>query len=203
VEGGFVARRSIVLTAVTGLALVLAAGAFGATVTVRVEGKTRSIFGSVPVKVEAENALVALDRASTLGEFYVQVTQASFGQYVSQIGRYPGVGASGWVFKVNGASPPVGADQVALKDGDEVLWYHATFGDAGGPPTLALRASSGNCYLVSSSDDAGKTAPAAGAQLKVDGRRFKAGRDGKACVGRHAGLVRAYAVGAVRSNAVR
>ena len=105
VEGGFVARRLIVLVTVIGLVLTLAATAFGASVTVRVEGKTQSIFGSMPVKVEAPNAMVALDAASIFGEFYVQVTQSSFGPYVSQIGRYPGSGASGWVFKVNGASP--------------------------------------------------------------------------------------------------
>ena len=65
VEGGFVARRLIVLVTVLGLALTLAATALGATVTVRVEGKTQPIFGSVPVKVQAPNALVALDAAST------------------------------------------------------------------------------------------------------------------------------------------
>ena len=75
VEGGFVARRLIVLVTVLGLALALAATALGATVTVRVEGKTQPIFGSVPVKVQAPNALVALDAASTLGEFYFGVTQ--------------------------------------------------------------------------------------------------------------------------------
>jgi hypothetical protein len=188
---------------VIGLALTLAATALGASVTVRVEGKTRSIFGSMPVKVEAPNALVALDAASIFGEFYVQVTQSSFGPYVSQVGRYPGVGASGWVFKVNGASPPVGADQMTLKDGDEVLWYYATFSATGGPPTLALKATTTNCYAVTSFDDAGKGTAAAGAQLRVDGRRFKADAGGKACVGRHVGLVRAYAVGTVRSNAVK
>ena len=125
----------------------------------RVEGKTQPIFGSVPVKVDAPNALVALDAASTLGEFYVQLTQSSFGTYVSQIGRYPGAGSAGWVFKVNGVSPPVGADQVVLKDGDEVLWYYATFSDTGGPPTLALKAATANCYTVSSFDDAGKASP--------------------------------------------
>ncbi len=197
------ARRSIVLVTVLGLALALAATALGATVTVRVEGKTQPLFGSVPVKVSATNALVALDAASTLGEFYVQVTQASFGQYVSQIGRYPGSGDSGWVFKVNGVSPPVGADQVVLRDGDEVLWYYATFGATGGPRTLSLKAAGGNCYLATTSDDAGKASAAAGALLKVDGRRLKADGAGKACVGRHVGLVRAYATGAVRSNAVR
>ncbi len=188
---------------VIGLVLSLAATAFGASVTVRVEGKTQSIFGSKPVKVEAQNAMVALDAASIFGEFYVQVTQSSFGPYVSQIGRYPGAGASGWVFKVNGASPPVGADQVTLEDGDEVLWYYATFSDAGGPATLALKATTANCYTVTSLNDAGKATPATGAQLRVDGRKFKADAAGKACVGRHVGVVRAYALGAVRSNAVK
>jgi len=198
-----VARRLIVLMTVVGLVLTLAATALGASVTVRVEGKTQPIFGSMPAKVEAPNALVALDVASTLGEFYVQVTQASFGSYVSQIGRYPGAGASGWVFKVNGVSPPVGADQVTLKDGDEVLWYFATFGDAGGPATLSLEAGTANCYRVSSSDDTGRASAAAGAQVRVDGRRYKAGANGGICVGKHVGPVRAYAVGAVRSNAVK
>ena len=203
VEGGFVARRLIVLATVLGFVLAFAATALGATVTVRVEGKTQSIFGSVPVKVEAPNALVALDVASTLGEFYAQVTQSSFGPYVSQIGRYPGAGATGWVFKVNGTSPPVGADQVTLKDGDEVLWYFATFSATGGPSTLSLKAASANCYTVSSFDDAGKASATTGAQVRVDGRRFKAGANGRVCVGKHVGTVRAFAVGAVRSNAVK
>jgi len=193
----------IVLVTVLGLALALAATALGATVTVRVEGKTQPIFGSVPVKVEAPNALVALDVASTLGEFYYGLTNASFGTYVNQVGKYGGVGAAGWVFKVNGASPPVGADQVVLKDGDEVLWYYATFGATGGPRTLSLKNATANCYTVTSFDDAGKSTAAAGAQVRVDGRKVKAGANGRACVGKHVGLVRAYAVGAVRSNAVK
>ena len=43
--------------------------------------------------------------------------QFSFGPYVSQIGRYPAEGTTGWVFKVNGVSPPVGADAVVLGGG--------------------------------------------------------------------------------------
>ena len=84
-----------------------------------------------------------------------------------------------------------------------MLWYYATFSDTGGPPTLALKAATSNCYAVTSFDDAGKATPAAGAQVRVDGRRFKANAAGKVCVGRHVGVVRAYAVGAVRSNAVK
>src|SRR5206468_3036895 len=80
------------------------------------------------------NALDVLGAAATRGEFYYHVQQSSFGAYVDQIGLYPAGGQAGWVFKVNGVSPPVGADQVQLADGDVVLWYWAEFGPAGGPP---------------------------------------------------------------------
>ena len=97
-------------------------------------------------------------RPASAGEFYYHVTTTSFGPYVDQIGRYVAGGSSGWVFKVNGVSPPVGADQVTLKDGDRVLWYWATFGPTGGPPTLSLRAGpKRNCYRVLAQDDTGKT----------------------------------------------
>ena len=196
------ARRCFILGATLVAALLLTGAALAAQVTIRVEGKTQSIFGSKPVAIDATNALQALDIASTLGEFYYGITTSSFGDYVSQIGKYPGAGNAGWVFKVNGVSPPVGADQVQLKDGDAVLWYYATFGANGGPPTLDLKALSGNCYSVTSYDDAGKASPAAGAVLHVDGRRVKA-VDGKGCVGKHKSLVRAYSFGTVRSNSAK
>src|SRR5262249_21547131 len=123
--------------------------------------------------------------------------------YVDQIGRYPAGGSSGWVFKVNGASPPVGADGVTLRDGDTVLWYWAMFGPAGGPKTLLLqRVKPKNCYRVVQQDDAGKATAAAGAVLRVDGRAVQTKR-GAGCVGRHVGLVRATLTGDVRSNALR
>ena len=196
-------RRSLALLALVVGALVLSAAALAASVTVRVEGKTRTIFGSTPIKVQAGSPLEALEAASVLGEFHYVITSSSFGDYVSQIGRYPASGSSGWVFKVNGASPPVAADAVTLHDGDTVLWYWATFGPAGGPPTLSLKTAGGSCYLVTTFDDAGHEQAAAGAELHVDGRRVRANAGGRGCVGRHVGLVRAYAVGAVRSNTVK
>ena len=196
------ARRSLALVATLVAALALAGAAMAAQVTIRVEGKTQSIFGSKPVTIDATNALQALDIASTLGEFYYGVTKSSFGDYVSQVGKYAGAGNAGWVFKVNGVSPPVGADQIQLKDGDAVLWYYATFGASGGPPTLDLKALTGNCYRVASYDDAGKASPPAGAVLHVDGRRVKV-IDGRGCVGTHKGLVRAYSFGTVRSNSAK
>ena len=185
-------------------ALVVVPAAFALSVHVRVEGKTRTIYGSAePSLTVKANALDALDAASIAGEFYYHVTTTSFGPYVDQVGRYLAGASTGWVFKVNGISPPVGADAVEVKDGDRVLWYWATFGPAGGPPTLALRAGVKRwCYRVVAQDDAGKTRAARGARLHVDGRSVVA-RGGSACVGRHRGLVTATLKGAVRSNALR
>jgi hypothetical protein len=184
------------------LLVAFAPAALAASVKIRVEGKTTTIFGASQPVVTADNALQALDAASTAGEFYYGLTTSSFGNYVSQIGKYPAAGSAGWAFKVNGVSPPVGADKVTLKDGDLVLWYYAVFGDAGGPPTLELQRLPANCYVVQSVNDAGKKARAANATLLADGKRFRT-KNGRACIGRHAGLVRATAPGAVRSNAVQ
>jgi Domain of unknown function (DUF4430) len=171
---------------------------------VRVDGKTRTISGSAaPTLTVNANALDALDSASLAGEFYYHVTTTSFGPYVDQIGRYLAGGSSGWVFKVNGISPPVGADAVTLKEGDRVLWYWAAFGPAGGPPTLVLQATKKRgCYRVLSQADSGKTTPARGARLR-SGARSVLARTGTACLGAHRGLVTATLKGAVRSNALQ
>jgi len=192
----------LIFLAVSAVALLLVPAALALRVHVRVEGKTQTIFGAAePALSVKANALDALESASLAGEFYYHVTVGGFGPYVDQIGRYPAGGSSGWVFKVNGLSPPVGADAVVLKPGDRVLWYWATFGPNGGPPTLVLRRASRGCYRVLAQDDAGKTRAARGAVLRVDGRSVRA-RAGSACVGAHRGLVRATLKGTVRSNAL-
>jgi hypothetical protein len=197
-----VARRLLVLLA---LSLVLPATALAATVHVRVEGKTRTLFAPTEVTVTAGNALDALDQASRLGELYYHLTQSSFGNYVDQVGRFGGTADSGWVFKVNDVSPPVGADKVALKDGDHVLWYYAAFGPAGGPPTLEVKAAGKGCYTAAAFDDNGKAASVSGVIWHVGSKRSVAGALGTPlCPGSHSGvLVRATASGAVRSNAVK
>jgi hypothetical protein len=192
-------RRTLVSAVAAVLLFVAPASALGARVTIRVEGKTQTIFAPAPRTVDAANALEALELASLAGEFYYHLATSDFGPYVDQIGRFAAEGSTGWVFKVNGVSPPVGADKVELRDGDAVLWYHAEFGPTGGPPTLQRRA--GGCYQAFRQDDRGTRTAAAGAVLVVDGRRV-ATRAGRACLrGRH-GLVRATLAGAVRSNAL-
>lgn len=198
-------RRPLALAVAAFAAAALASPALAAVVHVRVEGKTQTIFGAAEPRATAANALDALESASLAGEFYYHVQQASFGRYVDQIGRYPGSGDSGWVFKVDGVSPPVGADQVQLKDGDSVLWYYAAFGPTGGPPTLALTRVQGHCYRVVEQDDTGAATAALGAVLRVDGKTVRTqGSTGAAtaCLsGRH-GPVRATLPGAIRSNAL-
>jgi len=194
-------RRPLILALIVAAVLALVPAAFAALVHVRVEGKTQTIFGATEPRAEAGNALAALEAASLAGEFYYHVTQTSFGPYVDQIGRYPGIGSTGWVFKVNNASPPVGADKVVLADGDSVLWYYADFSSGSGPKTLAITRK-GDCYRVAAYDDAGKASMAAGAVLLVDGRSIKTSV-APSCIGPHKGLVRATAPGMVRSNALR
>jgi len=197
-----VSRRLFILVAVAAAALLLVPAALAVRVHVRVEGKTRTIFGaSEPSLSVSKNALDALDAASFAGEFYYHVTTTSYGPYVDQIGRYPADASSGWVFKVNGASPPVGADAVTLQPGDHVLWYWATFGPSGGPETLLLQSRRKNCYRVLAQNDAGKTRPARGAVLHVGAGTFRT-KAGGACIGRHGGAVRATLAGTVRSNAL-
>jgi hypothetical protein len=199
-----VSRRLCIFVAVLATALLVVPAAFALRVHVRVEGPTRTIYGPTePALPVTSTALDALDSASMAGQFYYHVEIASFGRYVNRIGRYSANASSGWVFKVNGVSPPVGADAVTLKDGDRVLWYWATFGPKGGPATLWLRAGSKrNCYRVLAQDDTGKTTAARGARLHV-GKRSVLARSGSACIGAHRGPVTATLKGAVRSNALR
>jgi hypothetical protein len=196
--------RRLVLFVALAAALVVPAAAEAAQVHIRVEGKTRTIFGATEPMVDAGNALDALEAASLAGEFYYHVTATSFGPYVDQIGRYPAVGTTGWVFKVNGVSPPVGADKVTLKPGDVVLWYFAQFGIVpGGPKTLLLVHAKRSCYRVFAQDDNGVRTAATGAVLHVGSKRSVRTRGGSACVGPHRGLlVRATLGDAIRSNAL-
>jgi hypothetical protein len=181
------------------VALALVPFAAAALVHVRVEGKTLTLFGPNDPKIVAATPLDALQSAARAGEFYVHVNSSSFGNYVDQIGFYPGAGDAGWVFKVNGASPPVGADQVQLKDGDTVEWYWAAFGPNGGPPTLVLKPTAPGCYSATGQDDQGVQKVPPGLVYHVDGRTISAPA-GRVCFKRTHGLVWATAPGAVRSN---
>jgi hypothetical protein len=209
-------HRPFTVLALVVAALLAAPPALAVRVHIRVEGKTRTIFGATAPVVDVtspranplpENALDALATASVLGEFYYHVAETSSGPYVDQVGRYRAEGQTGWALKVNGKAPAVVLNRVFLHAGDSVLWYWAQFGIAGGPKTLVLsRAGRGTtCYRVHSQDDKGRLSPALGAVLRVGGRTVPTQGSTQAavgCVGKHRGLVRAELGGAVRSNAL-
>jgi hypothetical protein len=196
-------RRSLILIAVAAALFALVPAALAARVHVRVEGKTQTIYGATePTLAVKANALDALDSASLAGEFYYHVTESAFGPYVDQIGRYPGAGSGGWVFKVNGILPPVGADKVALHDGDIVLWYWATFGGAAGPLTLEIENSlvrGKRCFFATGRNDAGHASRVRNVVFTLNNRRV-ASKTGVLCtrVGRY--VVRVMKNGAVRSR---
>ncbi len=195
-------RRLFGLPAALAAAAILVAAAPAALVHVRVEGRNATIFGSTEPRASGATPLQTLESASIAGEFYYHLATSSFGSYVDQIGRYAADASNGWVFKVNGALPPVGADKVALRDGDTVLWYWATFSSSGaGPATLRIALAGRGCYAVTAQDDQGKPVSPAGAFLQLDGRVVKVA-GAKTCPGPHRGLVKAVHFGFVRSNSL-
>ena len=198
-------RRSLVLVAALAAALLLVPAALAVRVHVRVEGKTRTIFGATePTLSVKANVLDALEAASLAGEFYYHVVSTAFGPYVDQIGRYPALPGSpnGWLFKVNGILPPVGADKVNLKDGDSVLWYWATFTGSTGPLTLEVENSlvrGKRCFFATGRNDAGRASRVRNVVFFLNGRRT-ASASGVVCttLGRYS--IRVTKPGAVRSR---
>jgi hypothetical protein len=211
-------RLPLVLAALVALVLVVAPSALGIRVHVRVEGAHTTIFGAANprvspvvgpvlasdgtvVELTKPTPLGTLEAASVRGEFSYVLFPTSFGPYVKQIGRTAEAGSSGWVFKVNGASPPVGADSYVLEDGDSVLWYYATFGPSGGPETLDL-VRTGSCYRAVSVDDAGASSPARRVTFRLDGRRIYS-FGGQLCPTGHWHELRVTKPGSIRSEVVR
>jgi uncharacterized protein DUF4430 len=218
-EGGNVRPRALVPLGAVIAALILAAPAFALRVHVRVEGAKATIFGPTEPRVRVVTGTItppdgpavtvsgatpfgALERASQLGEFYYRVQTTGFGPYVDRIGRLAGSASSGWVYKVNGVSPPVGADQYQLKDGDRVLWYYAAFGPTGGPRTLGLnwaRRGGRRCVSAFATDDNGVRQPVEDVVFRVDRRRIESRRS-QICPRGHWHVVGAMKQGYVRSQ---
>lgn len=178
-------RRTLVLAAALAAAAAVASPALGLTVHVRVEGARTSIYGAHEPRLSVftgvlaaddgsvtaltqPTALGALEAASRKGEFFYNLHNASFGLYVDQIGRRQAVGSAGWVYKVNGVSPPVGADNYVVQEGDHVLWYWADF-SSGSPATLDVVRRGRECYRAFVVDDQGARTAAQDVMFRIDG----------------------------------
>jgi uncharacterized protein DUF4430 len=213
-----VLRRTLVFLGVLAASVAVAAPALAVRVHVRVEGVGQTIYGprqplltpvsgafhtpgpgSVRVTQTGQTPFGVLERASRAGEFYYHAGEFSFGPFVDRIGRYPGSGSSGWVYKVNHVSPPVGANAYRLQAGDEVLWYFARFGPQGGPKTLDLVRRPAGCIRALLRDDNGKKSRASDVVFVRDGRRIRSA-SGELCPSRRWRGLRATKAGAIRSE---
>lgn len=74
--------------------------------------------GSVEVK-EKDTAMTVLERTGVTIDDKDGYVQGIDGLYAGDCGDY-----SGWMYKVNGKVPDVGADQYEVKKGDEIEWYY-------------------------------------------------------------------------------
>lgn len=169
------------------------------TVSIRVEGQNATLFnGTAPVGTSvitdtgtathtmSGNAMCALDVAADRGAFPYEVVNSAFGLYVSSVDNelpVPSPPYPGWMVRVNGVMPSVGADQVALHSGDSVLWYYGTY-DAS-PTVAALPAStvtvgSSAVVIAKQLDAAGAATPLAGATVYVGSRTATSAADGRA-----------------------
>jgi len=211
-------RRFPVLLAALVAALALAGSAFALTVHVRVEGVTTTIFGAEEPLLSPftgtlaaddrsvhslgkPTALGALEAASRKGEFFYRLRALSFGLFVDRVGRYPSGGSSGWVYKVNGVSPPVGAADYVLEDGDRVVWYFAKFGSSGGPKTLELEGASNGCFRAIARDGKGRSTKARDVVFLADQKPVRS-RSGKICPAGRWSTLRATKPGTIRSEVV-
>ncbi|MCK4459701.1 MAG: DUF4430 domain-containing protein, partial [Methanosarcinales archaeon] len=115
------------------------------TANVRIEGKNDTVWtGEVTFSnstvtttdgvthyLNEPTALGALDEANKSGGFGYVLVDYGWGLYVSEIAGEPPIGWDGWMYRVNYASPWVGAADYTLYGGEDVLWY---FGAWTAPP---------------------------------------------------------------------
>ena len=163
-----------------GLVLAIVGSASAAVVRVRVEGKSQTIFGAdATARVGGYRSRRTRVRQRRPASSTTTSSRPASGRTSIRSAAIPPRGSSGWAFKVNGASPPVGADKVEVKDGDVVLWYWAT-----SPMPAARRRSSspapGTAATGSGPERRRQMPSPTSATLRVDARRV-AMDSGRAC----------------------
>ena len=163
------------------------------------------------VKLPGPTALgIVEDASTTAGDLRpLSLTDAfEFGLGVCGIGGFQAQGAASWYLKQNHAGAQVGGDQLALKKGDQVLWYLAPGFPY--PSELALEgpnsASPGaqvEVEVVEYADDGTQT-PAAGATVSGGSSPATTDAQGRASValGSDEATLRATSGAAIPSNEV-
>lgn len=84
--------------------------------------------------VATETALdVVVNAADQCGYTY-DIQDTSFGPYLAAINDDVAEGSKGWLYRVDGVLPNIGAADFVLSGGESVLWYYGEFDDE--PPAL-------------------------------------------------------------------
>ncbi len=76
---------------------------------------------------------VVVNAAEDCGYTY-EIKDFSFGKFLSRINNDAAEGLKGWLYRVDGVMPNVGAADFALEGGENVLWYYGESDDE--PPVL-------------------------------------------------------------------
>ena len=101
-----------------------------AEVFFRIVGSQEEICRGVVV---AKTALDVVINAADVCGYTYEIKDTSFGPYLVRIANDKAEGSKGWLYRVDGVLPNVGAADFALSGGEHVLWYYGEFDD---PPSV-------------------------------------------------------------------
>ena len=167
----------------------------------RIEGKNEQVCAG---NTAGPTALDIVRNASAICGFSYEITEASFGPYLSRINDDEAGGLTGWLYFVDFVLPDIGAADYQLQGGDEVLWY---YGEFGWPPTRITLAdntvsSQESGAVTVEYEDGGSWLPLADAQVDAGGQTFSTNAAGQATLALSTGFyeVSATKTGFVRSN---
>ena len=90
----------------------------------RIEGKDNTICKG---SAEGPTALDIVKNASVICGFTFNIEETQYGPYLTAVAEDEASGNTGWLYLVNFISPPVGAADYNLQQGDEALWYFGDF----------------------------------------------------------------------------
>ena len=86
----------------------------------RIEGSAGQICRGA---IEAETALDVVIKAADDCGYTYKIQDTSFGPYLIRIANDKAEGLKGWLYRVDGVLPSIGAADFALWGGEGVLWY--------------------------------------------------------------------------------
>ena len=95
------------------------------TYHLRLEGGSATICDAL---VAGPTALDLVKNAAATCSYTYTITQEIYGPYLRAINDEQASGLSGWLYFVDNISPPIGAADYNLEEGDEVLFYYGQWG---------------------------------------------------------------------------